>query len=67
MNREAFKFRYFFNAGIDRVSGECDVDGTDIFLNGSHIGSVKWKTPEVLSAMTDDELELEFLWNGIFI
>jgi hypothetical protein len=65
MDREEFEFKYFFNAGIDRVTGECDVEGTDVYQDGHYIGSVKWKTPEELEDMSDKELEEELLWSGI--
>ena len=65
MDREEFEFKYFFNAGIDRVTGECDVEGTDVYQDGHYIGSVKWKTPDELEDMSDKELEEELLWSGI--
>ena len=30
MDREKLEFRYFFNAGLDRITCECDVEGTDV-------------------------------------
>ena len=67
MDREKLTFKYFFNAGLDRVTCECDVEGTDVFEDGHYIGSVKWKTPEDLEEMSDSELEEEFAWNGILL
>lgn len=67
MNREELEFRYFFNAGLDRATCECDVEGTDVFQKGHYIGSVKWKLPEELSEMDDGELEEEFACNGILL
>jgi hypothetical protein len=67
MDREKLEFKYFFNAGLDRVTCECDVEGTDVFEDGHYIGSVKWKYPEELEAMSDEELEEEFAWNGILL
>lgn len=67
MDREKLTFRYFFNAGLDRVTCECDVEGTDVFEDGHYIGSVKWKTPEELEEMSDSELEEEFACNGILL
>ena len=61
MNREELEFRYFFNAGFNRVTCECDVEGSDVYQNGHYVGSVKWKTPEELSELTDEELEDVFL------
>lgn len=66
MNREHLEFRYFFNAGIDRETCECDAEGTDVFENGNYIGSVKHKMPVELSAMDDYELERIFAENEIF-
>jgi hypothetical protein len=59
-------FKYFFNAGVDRVTGDCDLEGTDVFENGHYIGSVRWKIPEELEEMSDEELEQVFAENGIF-
>ena len=67
MDREKFEFRYFFNAGLDRITGEDDVEGTDVFYEGHYVGSVKWRLPEDLSGMEDDELEEQFARNGILI
>ena len=58
-------FKYFFNAGVDRVTGDCDLEGTDVFENGHYIGSVRWKIPEELEEMSDAELEQVFAENGI--
>ena len=59
-------FKYFFNAGVDRVTGDCDLEGTDVFENGHYIGSVRWKIPEELEEMSDEELEQVFAENSIF-
>lgn len=67
MDREKLTFKYFFNAGIDRTTGEWDVEGSDIFFDGHYVGSVNWKTPDELEEMTDDELEEEFACNGILL
>ena len=67
MEREKLTFEYFFNAGIDRTTGECDVEGSDIFLDGHYVGSVNWKTPDEREEMTDDELEEEFACSGIIL
>ncbi len=64
MDREKLYFRYFFNAGLDSVTCECDVEGTDVYYEGHYVGSVKWKMPSELAEMTDDELEDVFVeWN----
>ena len=67
MNREELEFRYFFNAGIDRVTGECDVEGSDVFQNGHYVGSINWTTPSEISEMEDDELEQLLITNGILL
>ena len=59
-------FKYFFNAGVDRVTGDCDLEGTDVFEDGHYIGSVRWKIPEELEEMSDEELEQVFAENGVF-
>lgn len=59
-------FKYFFNAGVDRVTGECDLEGTDVFEDGHYIGSVNWTMPEELEEMSEEELKQVFLENGIF-
>ena len=65
MDRSKLTFRYFFNAGFDRETCECDLEGTDVFEDGHYIGSVKWKLPDELSEMDDDELEEVFEENEI--
>lgn len=67
MNREELEFRYFFNAGIDRVTGECDVEGSDVFHKGHYVGSINWTTPEEIGSMSDDEVENLLVTNGILI
>lgn len=67
MNRSDLTFKYFFNAGLDRMTLECDVEGTDVFQNGHYIGSIKWKLPEELEEMTDEELEEIFFENNILV
>lgn len=66
MDRNRLEFRYFFNAGFDRETCECDVEGTDVYEDGHYIGSVKYKMPDELSAMDDDELEEALAENNIF-
>jgi len=67
MDREKLEFRYFFNAGLDRITGECDLEGSDVYYDGHYVGSVKWVLPDELSEMEDNELEQEFYWNNILI
>ena len=56
MDRSKLTFRYFFNEGFDRETCESDIEGTD----------VRWKLPDELSEMDDNELEEVFEENGIF-
>lgn len=66
MDRSKLTFRYFFNEGFDRETCESDIEGTDVFEDEHYIGSVKWKLPNELSEMDDNELEEVFAENGIF-
>lgn len=67
MDRSKLWFRYFFNAGLDRHTCECDVEGTDVYYDEQYVGSVNWKLPDELEEMTDDELEEVFNENEILI
>ena len=67
MNREELEFRYFFNAGLDRTTGECDVEGSDVFQNGHYVGSINWVHPMDIAGMEDDELEDLLITNGILV
>ena len=67
MNREELEFKYFFNAGIDRVTGECDVEGSDVFHKGHYVGSINWTLPSEIACMDDDEVENLLVTNGILI
>ena len=71
MDRERLEFIYFFNAGIDKCTGICDGEGSDVFeidlMGGKHwIGSLYWVLPSEISLMDDDELEELLTENGIF-
>lgn len=59
--------RYFFNAGYDRETNECDLEGTDVFDDGHYIGSVKWYTPTDLNGMGTEEIYEIFVENGILV
>ena len=67
LDRKKLEFRYFFNAGLDRATCECDVEGSDVFYEGHYVGSVKWVLPDELSEMEDDELKERFALNNILI
>lgn len=62
MKREKLEFRYYFNAGLDKRTGVCDEEGSDVFekdvLGDIHyIGSIPWITPDDIAEMDDDEVE----------
>ena len=71
MNRERLEFKYFFNAGLDRTTGICDGEGSDVYerdaSGGLHyIGSLYGYLPEEISGMTDSELDEAMVTSGIF-
>ena len=71
MDRERLEFRYFFNAGLDKTTGICDGEGSDVFerddSGGLHyIGSLYGYLPEEISGMTDSELDEAMVTSGIF-
>lgn len=62
MDRNKFRFDYFFNAGLDKVTGICDGEGSDVFerddSGGLHyIGSLYGYLPEDISEMSDEEFQ----------
>lgn len=63
MNREKLELVYFFDAGYDKRTGECDVEGTEVIYDGKHVGCIKWVTPDDLEEMDDDTLE-EYLYEN---
>ena len=70
MDRERLEFRYFFNAGLDRTTGICDGEGSDIYerddSGGLHyIGSLYGYLPSEISEMSDHELEEAMVTSGI--
>lgn len=71
IQRDSLEFSYFFNAGIDRVTGMCDAEGSDVFEvdnSGSrhYLGSLYDVHPTDISEMGDDELEELLACNNIF-
>ena len=71
MNRDRLSFQYYFNAGINRITGTVDEEGCDVFElddSGSphYIGSIPWAHPMAISGMNDAELEQLLAQNGIF-
>ena len=70
MDRNRLEFRYFFNAGLDKTTGICDGEGSDIFERDEsgvlhYIGSLYDYLPEEISEMSDDELEEAIATSGI--
>lgn len=55
MNRNEFELRYFFNAGYDARTNECDLEGTDVYLNSHYVGSIHWVVPDDIEGMSDNE------------
>lgn len=71
MDRERLEFRYFFNAGLDKKTGICDGEGSDVYerddSGGLHyIGSLYGYVPSEVSEMTDEEFEQAMYACGIF-
>ena len=62
IDRDKLEFRYFFNAGLDKITGICDGEGSDVFEKDNndelhYLGSINGVHPLEISEMTDDELE----------
>jgi hypothetical protein len=57
VTRNGYEFEYFFNAGLDWRTLECDVEGVDVLKDRNYIGSIRWKTEEDILNMTDAEFE----------
>ena len=71
MIRENFKFKYFFDTGYNKKTGECDVEGVDVYeidLNDSEhfIAEIPYVTPNDIEDMTDEEFEEFCAENGLF-
>lgn len=61
-NRYRLQYRYFFNAGIDKVTGICDGEGSDILYlepdgNERYIGSLYGYTPSDVVRLSDEEFK----------
>ena len=65
--RNDYRLEYFFNAGLDKTTGEVDAEGVDVYDNetGRYLGSIYGYTPTDLEEKTDDELIDIFIDNGI--
>lgn len=71
MDRDRLEFKYFFNAGLDKVTGICDGEGSDVYERDDrgglyYIGSLYGYLPEEISGMTDSELDEAMVTSGIF-
>ena len=64
--RGGYEFDYFFNAGLDKRTLECDVEGVDVLENGHYIGSINWKSEQDILDLTDQEFAEVLAENGIF-
>jgi hypothetical protein len=56
--RGGYGLRYFFNAGYDKKTNQCDAEGTDFYDEDEpdhYIGSVYGKTPSEIEEMTESE------------
>lgn len=71
--RLLYRFDYFFNAGVDKETGLCDVEGSDVYINRGnrwvgrweYAGSVNYMLPEEMYALSDRELETVLDQNNI--
>ena len=63
--RDGYVLRYFFNAGLDRKTLMCDAEGTEVYEDEKHIGTIYNVTPRELCEMTEDEFYVTFAENGV--
>lgn len=69
--RGKYMFRYFFNAGLDKETLDCDLEGISVFEehNGDYHFLADIPTSKTISDiedMTDDEINEFLTENGIF-
>lgn len=57
VTRGGYEFKYFFNAGLDKRTLECDAEGVDVFEDGHYIGSINWVTEDEILTLTEDEFQ----------
>lgn len=58
--RGGYGLRYFFNAGLDKETCQCDTEGTNFYDEDDpehYIGSVYGKTPSEIEEMTEGEFQ----------
>ena len=70
MDRDRLIFRYFFNAGVDKETGICDGEGSDVFElddegQEHYLGSIYGHLPSEFSEMEDGEVEYLLIVYGI--
>lgn len=54
--RLGYTFRYFFDADVDE-RGHIDIEGYDVYDNGTLIAEIEFVTEDDLKEMSDAELE----------
>lgn len=52
--RNGFGFKYFFNAGLNKDTMECDEEGSDVFVKRE---DGKWHFEDTFSGVKPSELE----------
>ena len=55
--RDGYAFRETFDAGLDKETCQCDIEGVDVydFNNDELIGHVDWVVPSKIEDMDDEE------------
>lgn len=71
ITRENYGFKYFFNAGLDRDTMQCDEEGSIVCEKDKEghyhiVGEISWVTPKDIEDMTDEEFHRCLAENGIF-
>ena len=58
--RGGYGLRYFFNAGLDKETMQCDAEGTDFYDEDDtehYIGRAYGVTPDEIEEMTEGEFQ----------
>ena len=72
LQKGGYGYRYYFNAGLDKVTGNCDEEGIEVYAldsmaNWHLIATIPTsKTIQDIEDMTDGELDQFLTENGIF-
>ena len=55
VTRGGYRFRYFFNAGLNKQTGICDEEGSDVFDEETNefIGTISGVTPDSIEEMDE--------------